>query len=165
MTVTEKGPPAVVTERPARSAWDAMDRPFDQLKVGQPYLSRTRTITESDVVSFAALTGDWHPQHTDAEFSARSRFGQRVAHGLLLVGVAVGLVPNDYVIALRSLQNVVFKTPVVFGDTIQIQGVIYSAVPVSEEAGLVVARWRVVNQRQETVFKMDVHALWKRSWS
>ena len=46
-------------------------------------VSRGRTITEADVVQFAALTGDLHPQHTDAAWAAESRFGERVAHGML----------------------------------------------------------------------------------
>ena len=53
---------------------------------------RGRTITEADLVSFAALTGDWHPQHADAEWADAGRFGERVAHGMLVLSYAVGLV-------------------------------------------------------------------------
>ena len=49
--------------------------PFEALEPGQAFTTRGRTVTESDVVSFAALTGDWHPQHTDAEWAAASSFG------------------------------------------------------------------------------------------
>jgi acyl dehydratase len=166
MTATEAGVPVVgPTERAARTANDVMDQPFDLLQTGKPFSSRARTITEADVVAFAALTGDWHPQHTDAEFGARSHFGQRVAHGLLLVGIAVGLVPNDYVIALRRVDNVVFKNPVVFGDTVHVEGVILSTDVINEDAGLVRARWRIVNQRGDLVFKMELQAVWRRSWA
>jgi acyl dehydratase len=166
MTVTDGGMPAVgPTERAARTANDVMDQPFDLLQVHRPFSSRSRTITEADVVAFAGLTGDWHPQHTDAEFGARSYFGQRVAHGLLLVGIAVGLVPNDYVVALRRIDNVVFKNPVVFGDTIHVDGVILTAEVINDDAGLVSARWRIVNQRDDLIFKMDLQAVWRRSWA
>jgi 3-hydroxybutyryl-CoA dehydratase len=166
MTVTDRGAPAVgPTERAAKTANDVMDQPFDLLEVNRPFSSRARTITEADVVGFAAITGDWHPQHTDAEFGAGSHFGQRVAHGLLLVGVAVGLVPNDYVIALRRVDSVVFKNPVVFGDTVHVEGVIRAKDVINEDAGLVSARWRIVNQRDDLVFKMDLQAVWRRSWA
>ena len=55
--------------------------------------TRGRTITEADVVSFAALTGDWHPQHADAEWASQGRFGERVAHGMLVLSYALGLMP------------------------------------------------------------------------
>ena len=81
------------------------------------------TITEADLVSFAALTGDWHPQHADAEWAAAGRFGERVAHGMLVLSYAVGLVPFDpeRVVALRGLDSVTFKRPVRIGDTIRVR--------------------------------------------
>ena len=77
-------------------------------------------------MSFAALTGDWHPQHADAEWAAASRFGSRVAHGMLVVSYAVGLVGFDpeRVVALRGLDGVVFKRPVTIGDTIHVEGAV-----------------------------------------
>jgi acyl dehydratase len=166
MTVTDPDVPVGgPIERAARTANDVMDKPFDLLQVDKPFSSRSRTITESDVVAFAALTGDWHPQHTDAVFGERSHFGSRVAHGLLLVGIAVGLVPNDYVIALRRVDSVVFKNPVVFGDTVHVEGVINSKDVINDDAGLVSARWRIVNQNDALVFRMDLQAVWRRSWA
>ena len=58
--------------------WNA---PFEELEAGQPFTTRGRTVTEADVVGFAALTGDWHPQHSDAQWAADSPFGERIAHG------------------------------------------------------------------------------------
>jgi acyl dehydratase len=52
--------------------------PFEALEMGQAFTTRGRTVTEADVVGFAALTGDWHPQHADAEWAAESPFGERV---------------------------------------------------------------------------------------
>ena len=57
--------------------------------------TRGRTITEADLVSFSALTGDWHPQHADAAWAAESPFGERIAHGMLVLSYAVGLLPID----------------------------------------------------------------------
>ena len=86
----------------------------DGRQSGATFTTRGRTITESDLVSFAALTGDWHPQHADASWAAAGRFGERVAHGMMLVSYSVGLVAFDpeRVVALRGLDAVVFKRPV-----------------------------------------------------
>ena len=64
--------------------WSA---PYEELEAGQTFTTRGRTVTEADVVGFAALTGDWHPQHTDAVWAAESPFGERIAHGLLVVSL------------------------------------------------------------------------------
>ena len=96
--------------------------PFEALETGQAFTTRGRTVTEADVVGFAALTGDWHPQHADAEWAAASPFGERIAHGLLVVSLAAGLVPFDpgRVIALRQVSDATFKRPVRFGDTLRV---------------------------------------------
>ena len=88
--------------------------PFEELEAGQAFATRGRTVTEADVVGFAALTGDWHPQHTDAVWAAESAFGERIAHGLFVLSLAGGLVPFDpeRVVALRRVGDVVFKRPV-----------------------------------------------------
>src|SRR4051812_30812784 len=98
----------------------ALAHDFDELTLGQSYATRGRTITEGDVASFAALTGDGHPQHTDAEWARRSPFGARVAHGMLVVSYALGLLAFDpeRVLALRRVRQAVFKRPVFLGDTI-----------------------------------------------
>lgn len=141
-----------------------MQRPFDLLTVGETWISKGRTITETDVVNFAALTADWHPQHSDAVYGEQSIFGARVAHGLLIVSYSIGLVPNEYVLALRRLKKVVYKRPVFFGDTIHVEAKITGLRPFSDEAGLVSGRWRVLNQRDELVCMLEIEALWRRDW-
>ena len=90
---------------------------------GAVFTTRARTITESDLVAFAGLTGDWHPQHTDAVYAADSIFGERVAHGMLVLSYAVGLVPFDprRVVALRRIGDVRFLRPVRIGDTVAVR--------------------------------------------
>jgi 3-hydroxybutyryl-CoA dehydratase len=141
-----------------------MHRPFGDLVVGETFVSRGRTITESDVVGFAALTGDWHPQHSDAVFGEQSIFGARVAHGMLLLSYSIGLVPNEYIVALRRLRRVVFKRPVYFGDTIHVEAQITDLSPFSDDAGLVGGRWRIHNQRGELVCLLEMEALWRVEW-
>ena len=92
-------------------------------ELGAELTTRGRTITETDLVSFSSLTGDWHPQHADAEWAANGRFGERVAHGMLVLSYALGLMPFDpeRVVALRGLDSVTFKRPVRIGDTIRLR--------------------------------------------
>src|ERR671927_1519986 len=97
---------------------------FDELTEGARFTTRGRTVSEADVVAFAGLTGDYHPQHTDAEWSAQGPFGERIAHGMLVLSYAAGLVPFDpeRVVALRRVGDAVFKAPVRLGDTIHVEG-------------------------------------------
>lgn len=138
--------------------------PYESLEEGARFTTRGRTITESDVVAFAAQTGDWHPQHSDAEWAASSQFGERIAHGMLVLSYAVGLVEFDpeRVVALRRVADAVFKRPVRLGDTIRVRGSVDSCTPVSDAAGLVTLGVRVVNQRDELVMRARVEVVWRR---
>ena len=130
---------------------------------GAELTTRGRTITEAAVVSFAALTGDWHPQHADAEWAAKGRFGERVAHGMLVMSYALGLMPfdPDRVVALRGLDSVSFKRPVRIGDTIRVSSTVERVRPLDDEHALVALAWRVRNQDDRTVVRARVEALWR----
>ncbi|HEX2392506.1 MAG TPA: MaoC/PaaZ C-terminal domain-containing protein [Solirubrobacterales bacterium] len=143
---------------------DPLSRDFDRLEPGSRFRSRGRTITESDLVSFSALTGDRHPLHTDAEWAGASEFGGRIAHGMLLLSYCVGLVPldPDHVLALRGFERVAFKRPVRIGDTIQVDGQVESKQELDAASGLVVFAWKIVNQRQEVVALAKVRVVWRR---
>lgn len=134
------------------------------LRVGQQFATSGRTVTESDVVSFAALTGDRHPQHIDAAWAAGSAFGERVAHGMLVLSYAVGLVPLDpeRALALRRVGDAVFKRPARLGDTIHVEGRIDAVRPIDGAVGLVTTTWRVVNQEGATVARAAIEVLWRR---
>jgi len=140
------------------------ERDFDRLETGVAFATAGRTITESDLVSFAALTGDRHPLHTDARWAADSPFGERVAHGMLVLSYALGLVPFEptRVVALRGVDGVVFKRPAHIGDTIRVEGAIDSLEPLDDEVGLVTCRWKVLNERDETVARAKLKVLWRR---
>jgi len=121
-------------------------------------MTRGRTITEADVVAFSALTGDRHPQHTDAEWAEASPFGERVAHGMLVLSYALGLVPIDpeRIVALRRIEEVVFKRPVKIGDTIRVEA---KVLPPDEGRALEAWEWRILNQRDELVVRAKVQAV------
>jgi 3-hydroxybutyryl-CoA dehydratase len=129
--------------------------------VSAPFTSRGRTVTEADVVAFASLTGDFHPQHSDAVWAAESAFGERIAHGMLIVSFAVGLVAFDpeRVVALRRLRDVVFKRPVRLGDTIHVEGSESDRRAVDDETALVTWNWRILNQDGELVCRVAIEAL------
>ena len=143
------------------------EKSFDELAVGERFATRGRTIGESDITGFARLTGDTHPQHTDAEWAAASRFGERIAHGLLVLSYAAGLMPfePERVVALRRVGDAVFKQPVKIGDTIHVEGEVTSKTELDAEHGLVETRWRVMNQRGKLVLRVTVELVWKRSSS
>lgn len=140
-------------------------REFDDLAEGERFTTPGRTITEADLVSFASLTGDWHPQHSDAQWAEQSRFGERVAHGMLVMSYAIGLVPLDpeRVVALRGLRDVVFKQPVKIGDTIHVEGRLDKLEPLTDEIGLVHTAWKIVNQRAKIVARANVAVVWRRA--
>jgi len=137
--------------------------PFEELQVGSTFVTAGRTVTAADVGAFAALTGDHHPVHTDAEWAATSTFGEQIAHGLLVLSCAVGLVPLDpqRVVALRRVTDAVFKRPVTFGEEIHVEGEIDRLRPVSDHAGLVGCRWAIVNSRGELCTRASVELLWR----
>jgi acyl dehydratase len=137
---------------------------FDELEAGDRFTTRGRTVTEADVAGFAGLTGDFHPQHTDAEWAAASPFGGRIAHGLLVLSFAAGLVPFDpeRVMALRRVRDVVFKRPVRLGDTIRVQGRVADVRPVDDAAGLVAVALDVKGADGRTVMRATVEVLWRR---
>lgn len=98
---------------------------FEDFAVGESLTSPRRTVTESDVTTFAGLSGDYNPLHTDAVGAAETPFGQRIAHGLLGLSMASGLgsrvgLFEDSVIALLNV-NWDFKAPIFLGDTIHLR--------------------------------------------
>jgi acyl dehydratase len=137
---------------------------FDRLEAGARVRTRGRTITESDLVSFSALTGDWHPQHADAEWASQSTFGERIAHGMLILSYAVGLLPIDpeRVAALRGLRSVAFKRPVPIGATIAVEAEIAATRPVDDAHGLVELALRVRDGESRLVARATIEALWRR---
>lgn len=139
-------------------------RSFDSLELGEEFRTRARTVTEADVVAFSALTGDWHPQHADAVWAASSPFGERIAHGMLVLSFAFGQVEfdPDHVVALRRLGPATFKAPVRLGDTIHARGRIASLRPLDDATGLVETAIEVVNQHSNVVALATAVVIWRR---
>ena len=99
---------------------------FEEFSVGQKVVTEKRTITENDIMTFAALSGDNNRIHTDPEFSKTTMFGRQVAHGLLGLSIASGLawqtgILDGTVIAFREVNEWKFIKPVFIGDTIYVE--------------------------------------------
>lgn len=139
-------------------------RGFDDLRPGERFRTHGRTIGEFDLSAFGALTGDCAPQHLDRSFAEGGPFGERIAHGALVVSYALGLVPIDpeRLIALRSLREVKFKQPVRIGDTIHVEGEVGACRSVSSAAGLVELFARVLNDREQLAVRLTIDVLWRR---
>ncbi|GAB4495168.1 MAG: MaoC/PaaZ C-terminal domain-containing protein [Anaerolineales bacterium] len=132
---------------------------FEEFEAGQRVVSVARTITESDVVTFAGLSGDYNQIHVDAEYSARGPFGQRVAHGLLILSIASGLavqtgILEGTVIAFREINEWKFSRPVFLGDTIHVELTVRETKAMPRlGGGAVTIEVAVKNQRSETAMK------------
>ncbi len=130
---------------------------FDDLEVGMEWVSGRRTVTEADISSFAGLAGDYNPLHTDAVFAAQTPYGERIAHGALVLSIATGLrqqmgLFNGSLKGLLEIRSWRFLAPVRAGDTVE-------AVTTVEELrlsskggqGVVVQRVDVRNQSADVV--------------
>jgi len=96
---------------------------FEEFTLGHKTITAARTITEADVVNFAGISGDFNQMHVDSDYSQKSFFGQRVAHGLLVLSVVTGLavqtgVMEGTVIAFREIDDWKFSKPIFIGDTV-----------------------------------------------
>jgi acyl dehydratase len=127
---------------------------FEEFQIGDSVSSATRTITEADIVNFAALSGDWNLIHTDAEYSKNHPFGQRVAHGLLILSIASGLSVrlgflDETTLAFRSI-DWKMQRPVVIGDTIHVRIAVEETKAMARlGGGLVTFKVEVFNQKGE----------------
>lgn len=132
---------------------------FEEFEVGMKVISIGRTVTESDIVTFAGLSGDYNQIHTDAEFSKGTPFGQRVAHGILGLSIASGLavqtgVMEGTIMAFREINNWKFIKPIFIGDTIHVVLDVKETKALPRlKAGSVVIELDVRNQQDETVAK------------
>jgi 3-hydroxybutyryl-CoA dehydratase len=138
---------------------------FEEFELGQNIVTSGRTVTESDITTFAGLSGDYNQIHTDAEFSKNTPYGQRVAHGLLCLSIASGLamrtgVLEGTVLAFREIDEWKFVKPVFIGDSIYVELEVLEKKALPRiGGGSVLIGIEVKNQRQETVMKGEWNVL------
>jgi acyl dehydratase len=133
-----------------------MTRYYEDFEIGHVAESLGKTVTESDLVLFAGLSGDHHALHTDEEFARRSRFGQRIAHGALILSIATGLFvqmdgPNPALIAYYGIDKLRFVQPVFIGDMVRVRVRVVGKSLKDDIGGLVTFEKTVLNQDDQTV--------------
>ncbi|MEK4426119.1 MaoC/PaaZ C-terminal domain-containing protein [Solibacillus sp. FSL K6-1523] len=136
---------------------------FEDFEVGSVLETPARTITESDVLAFAGLSGDYNALHTDIETCKNTKFGQRIAHGLLGISIATGLTSRlgifeGSAVALLGINNWKFLNPIFFGDTIHVRLTITDKrlSKSNPDTGVLSRSYEIVNQRGEVVQKGEM---------
>jgi acyl dehydratase len=138
---------------------------YEDFRPGQVFLSQARTITEADVVTFAGWSWDTNPVHTDAEAALHGRFGERIAHGVLGLSVAMGLASRLGVfescsIALLGIDGWRFQRPLLLGDTVRCRvEILDTRLTSTGDAGVLSRRFTLLNQREEEVQDGEVPLL------
>jgi acyl dehydratase len=128
---------------------------FDDVEVGQQWESLGRTLTETDIVNFAGLSGDFNPIHIDHEFARTTPFRQPIAHGLLVLSMGSGLAvlnPPMRTLAVQCLRDWQFKEPVYVGDTLRVVSKVLAKEPRSRgRRGVITWQRQILNQERKVV--------------
>ena len=130
---------------------------FDDVAIGDEWTSTARTVTETDIVNFAGLSGDFNQIHVDEQYAGGTMFKTRVAHGLLGLSIASGLAVQTgfmegTIMAFREIAEWKFSKPIFIGDTIRVELDMteLKAMP-RLGGGLVTIKLTVKNQKDEVV--------------
>ncbi|MBI1989541.1 MAG: MaoC family dehydratase N-terminal domain-containing protein [Betaproteobacteria bacterium] len=130
---------------------------WEEWEIDAEFESAARTVTETDIVMFAALSGDYNPLHTNEEYCKKTQFGTRIAHGPLVYAIAAGLLfqlhlYDDTIIAFLGFDSLKFTNPVKAGDTIHARIKVLEKRETSRpDRGVMKRQLQVLNQRGEVV--------------
>ena len=129
---------------------------FEDYVVDAVEKSRGRTITETDIVNFAGLSGDFVELHVNDEYAKRGPFGKRIAHGALIFSVSTGLMvqmpgDNEAIIAFYGADKLRFTGPVFIGDTIHLTRRVVEKQLKNAERGVIATEITVMNQDERPV--------------
>ena len=130
---------------------------WEEWKIGAEFVTSARTITETDIINFAGISGDYNPLHIDEEFCRNTQFGTRIAHGPLVYSIATGLIfqlhlYDDTLIAFLGFDSLKFTKPVKIGDTIHARvEVIEKRETSKSDRGIMKRLLQLLNQNNELV--------------
>ena len=130
---------------------------WEEWKIGAEFVTSARTITETDIINFAGISGDYNPLHIDEEFCRNTQFGTRIAHGPLVYSIATGLIfqlhlYDDTLIAFLGFDSLKFTNPVKIGDTIHARVEVIEKRETSKpDRGIMKRLLQVLNQNDELV--------------
>lgn len=140
---------------------------YEDFEIGKPYVTSRRTVTQTDIVNFACLSGDHNAPHIDHEFCKEQPYGEPIAHGPLVFAISGGLqclsgVNDGTILAMLGVDKWRMHMPVKHGDTIHVEFT-PTEKRLSKKAGqgIVVTERLIKNQRGETVQSMTVALLYK----
>ncbi len=133
-----------------------MSQYFEDFDLDSISTSRSRTVTEADIVNFAGLSGDFIELHVSAAYAAKGPFGKRIAHGALVFSISTGLTVqstkiDDTVIAFYGIDKLRFTRPVFIGDTIHVVKKVIGKEQKGADRGVVTFETKVLNQDGQTV--------------
>jgi acyl dehydratase len=136
-------------------------RTFEEFVIDEEIVSGTRTVTEADVVDFAGLSGDFQPEHMNEEYAKKGPMGARIAHGLLVLSMATGLLNQTGAFEGTSVAilevTARFAKAVKFGDTIRaIQKIVGKRETSKLDRGVLTTRITVLNQNDQTILEADL---------
>jgi acyl dehydratase len=141
---------------------------FEAIEVGDSYRTGGRTITDADVMNFAGVSGDFNHLHTDAERMRETAFGGRIAHGMLVLSAATGLIwqtrddaEREAVVAFYGIDSLRFVAPVFVDDTIHLVVEVIDTESRDHPVANGVVRYAidVRNQSEETVLACEMLSL------
>jgi acyl dehydratase len=127
---------------------------YDDVEVGDVFTTTARTVTETDVVNFAGMTGDYTPLHVDHQYARNTPFRQPIAHGLLGLSLLAGMssrCPNMATSALVSVREWKFLKPIYFGDTLHVKTEVIEKRQHGRRRGEVIWHRELINQDGQVV--------------
>lgn len=130
---------------------------WEEWEVGKSFETAARTVTETDIVMFAGISGDYNPLHINEEYCKATQFGTRIAHGPLVYAIAAGLLfqlhlYDDTLIAFLGFENLRFTKPVKIGDTIHAKVTVTELTETSKpDRGVMKRLLQVINQNGDVV--------------
>lgn len=144
-------------------------RYFEDFSVGEVMVTGRRTITSTDIVNFACLSGDFNDIHANHEYARSTPYGEPIAHSPLVFAVAAGLnyasgINDGTLLGVLGIDKWRMKVPVKHGDTLHVQSQVLAARASASrpDAGIVTFSRRFINQRGEAVQEMEIAILYRR---
>lgn len=140
---------------------------FEDFELGMRLTTPARTVTSTDIVNFACLTGDFNEVHCNYEYAKTTPFGEVIAHGPMVYGIAGGLqyasgINDGTLLALLGIDKWRLKTPVKHGDTIRMVQTVLSTRRTSKlDRGVVTLKREIINQRNEVIQEMEATILYR----
>lgn len=141
---------------------------FEDFEIGEDIVSPARTVTSTDIVNFACLSGDFNDVHVNHEYCKDTPFGEPIAHGPLVYAIMGGLqyasgINDGTLLALLGIDKWRMLIPVKHGDTIRlVQTVIEKRETSKPDRGIVVFQRKCVRQDGKTVQEMLTTIMYRR---